>query len=173
MEKIIDMIPRWGIRVNETDVIRLDIWELTALQLWLLMAINTESPRPLWLDGRKYVISKNGIISFDDVYSTLNRAQAVNIINTTHELTKDEATGIYMLGIHYPASDSWQSDFNTVDLKETMAGSFIGFWREDTRESILPVKLCWSEDLGVWYGVKGKPNGGVSFNFKDLSIGQI
>lgn len=173
MESLIKLIPTFEVRIGENDTISLNVWELTALQLWLLMATKTPEAKPLWLKGKKFVRRKGDLISFEDVYCTLNRSQTIDLINAISHLTRDESTAIYLLNSYYPDSTSWQSDFNRVDLNETMSGSFIGYWREDTGESILPVKLRWSEDLGTWYGVKGKPNHGVSFNFKDLSIGQI
>lgn len=173
MESLIKLIPTFEVRIGENDTISLNVWELTALQLWLLMANKTPEAKPLWLKGKKFVHRRGDLISFEDVYCTLNRSQTIDLINAISHLTRDESTAIYLLNSYYPDSTSWQSDFNRVDLNETMSGSFIGYWREDTGESILPVKLRWSEDLGTWYGVKGKPNHGVSFNFKDLSIGQI
>lgn len=173
MESLIKLVPSFEVCVGENDTIALNVWELTALQLWLLMANKTPEAKPLWLKGKKFVHRKGDLFSFEDVYCTLGKWQVIDLINAIASLTGEETSGVYMLGVNYPNSLSWQRDFNTVDVKETMSGSFIGYWREDTRETILPVVLRWSEDLGTWYGIKGTSNGGVSFNFKDLSIGQI
>lgn len=173
MEQIINMIASWKISIGEGDSITLDSWEMTTLQLWLLMAINTETPRPLWLKGKNFVSCKDGNICFEDVYSTLNRGQAIELINAIYNLTYDENTGIHLLGLNYPASNSWHSKFDNVDVKEEASGSYIGYWVNNTDRSNLPVKLRWSEDLGVWYGVKSDTRYGLVSGFKNLSIGQI
>ena len=173
MESLIKLVPTFEVRIGENDTISLNVWELTALQLWLLMANKNLEAKPLWLKGKKFVHRKGDLISFEDTYCTLNRSQVIDLINAISNLTGDESTAVYLLNSHYPDSSSWQNDFNTVNVKETMSGSFIGYYREDTGETLLPVVLRWSEDLGTWYGIKGTPNGGVSFYFKDLTIGQI
>lgn len=173
MEQLVKMVPTFEVRVSERDTISLNVWELTALQLWLLMAVKFPDAKPLWLKGTKFAFRKGDTICFHRTHPGLTRPQAVELINAIGNMTKDESTGIHMLGIHYPLSDSWQSKFDTTDLSETKMGSFIGYWREDTGESILPVKLRWSEDLGVWYGVKAESFHDLSFSFKNLTIGQI
>lgn len=173
MEPLIKLVPTFEVRVSENDTINLNAWELTALQLWLLMANKTPEAKPLWLKGKKFVCRKEDLISFEDVYCTLNWGQVIDLINAISDLTGDECTAIYLLKSYYPDSSSWQSSFNHVDLNESMEGSFIGYWREDTGESILPVKLRWSGDMGVWYAIKGETGHGTVFQFKDLSIGQI
>lgn len=173
MSASIKLVPTFEIQVSEHDFVNLTVWELTALQLWLLMAINCVDAKPLWLKDERFGRREGDLIFLTDAKCKLNRGQVIDLINAIEHLTRDESTGIYMLGIHYPASNSWQSEFNTVDVKETMAGSFIGYWREDTGEPILPVKLRWSEDLGVWYGIKGVTHPCTSFYFKDLTISQI
>lgn len=173
MESLIKLVPTFEVRIGENDTISLNVWELTALQLWLVMANKNLEAKPLWLKGKKFVHRKGDLISFEDTYCTLNRSQVIDLINAISDLTSDESTAVYLLRSYYPNSSSWQSSLNTVDLNETMSGSFIGYWREDTGESILPVKLRWSEDLGTWYGVRGVPFYGLSFKFKDLTIGQI
>lgn len=173
MEQIIKPITRWEIKLSEHETLILDSWELTTLVLWLIAAKATINMKPLWLNGMRYAKQNGGEVVVCDHFTKLSKARIIDIINAIYGLTDIEHTSIYLLSTNYPKADSWQSGFDQVDLKETSSGSFIGYWREDTGESILPVKLRWFEDMGVWYGVKGKPNGGVSFDFKDLSICQI
>lgn len=173
MEKIIKMVPSFDIKVGENDSINLNVWELTVVQLWLIMANKTPEAKPLFLRRKKFARREGDLFSFEDVYCTLNQGQVIDIINAIYNLTNSESNAIHMLGTHYPKADSWQSFIDAVDVKETMSGSFIGFWREDTRQSILPVQLRWSEDLGTWYGIKGFSYHGVEFKFKDLSFAQI
>lgn len=170
MESLIKLVPSFEVRVGENDTIALNVWELTALQLWLVMANGCQEAKPLWLKGKKFVSCENGLVSFEAVYCTLNRGQTIDLINAISALTREEATAIHLLCVHYPNASSWQ---DRVQLNESMSGSYIGYWHEETGESFLPVKLRWSEDLGTWYGVKGNHNYGISFRFKDLTIGQI
>lgn len=173
MEQLIKIVPTFEVSIGEDNTIKLSAWELTALQLWLVMANKTPEAKPLWLKGRKFVHRVNDIISFEGGFRTLDRGQVIDLINAIHDLTTHESTAIYLLGVRYPTSNSWQCYSDSVDLNETTAGSFIGYWRVGTKESILPVKLRWSEDLGTWYGVKGVSHHGISFKFKNLTIGQI
>ena len=170
MESLIKLVPSFEIRVGENDTVVLNAWELTALQLWLVMANGCREAKPLWLKGKKFVSCENELIFFEDVYCTLNRGRIIDLINAISALTLEEVTAIHLLCVHYPNASSWQG---RVQLNETMSGSYIGYWSEETGESFLPVKLRWSEDLDAWYGVKGDHNYGVSFKFKDLSIWQI
>ena len=173
MEKSVKMVSSWDVMIHEDPTVNFNVYELTVFQLWLIAANKNPDIKPLFLKGVRFAWREESFILFFCNTRGINRSRCIDIINAIYNLTHTEFSAIHMLGTHYPKADSWHGDFDKVDVKETLTGSFIGFWREDTRQSILPVQLRWSGDMGTWYGVKGVPYHGVEFQFKDLTFGQI
>lgn len=161
---MIKEISMWAIDpiANGYDV-KLTDAEITALSIWLTLAYNDSNVKSLWFaqtgqfarrDGHVIKLKgMDGAMSMDTVVKFLEKINSVVGGPLAHEYNRE--------------------GFYSVKVINEILGYYDGRDR-----SCSSIGLRFSEDLNVWYGVKGKATQGselttVNFKFENLTLAQI
>lgn len=158
---------------SSTQVVNLD--ELIAIVLWLVIAYHNKKTVGLTLRGQPFCWRDKEVIRF------ANQDEAVSE-DWVIQLLKDLEIASTLEGgygpLISPTVHEWHEIRDPGGFRVQPVGELVGYY-DRNGESILPIALRYSDDNACWYPVKqtdkyeGQELFVTRYRFDDLSFGQL